>query len=83
MRKKVDTGVATCDLCDRIAVEVLSTGSRCVAHAGDPANYSLLCKIESLRRILGTVLKHGRAREGKEDEYFIATNEANAQLWKV
>ena len=83
MIKNVDTGVATCDLCDRIAVEILPTGSRCVSHTGDPASHNLLYKIDALRRILGIVLTHGRAKEGKEQEYTAAVNEATTQLWKV
>ena len=83
MIKNIDTGIETCDLCDKIAVEVLSTGSRCVAHSGDPKNHSLLYSLDVLRRVLGAVLTHGRAKEGKEEEYLTAVNEATTQLWKV
>ena len=83
MNKKIDTGVVICDLCDRMAVDVLSTGNTCVTHTGDPETHSLLYRIDVLRRALGTVLTHGRAKEDKEEEYLIAVNEATMHLWKV
>ena len=83
MRKKVDTGVVSCDLCDRIAVEVLDNGSRCEDHAGDKKYHILQERISRLKRLFGSIMTHGRAKDGSEVDFSNMSEEIKTTLWEV
>ena len=83
MRKKVDTGIPTCDLCDKIAVEVLDSGARCEKHTGDPSYFRLKGHNIELRAILAKILKHGTAKVGHERDYAMICHEAEQVLWRT
>ncbi len=83
MRKKVDTGIPTCDLCDKIAVEVLDSGSRCEKHTGDPAYFKLKDRNIELKTILAKILTHGTAKVGHENDYDVIYSEARKALWRT
>ena len=69
MRKKVDTGVVSCDLCDRIAVEVLNNGSRCEDHAGDKKYHILQERISRLKRLFGSIMTNKNRKANDNIKY--------------
>ena len=83
MRKKVDTGVVSCDLCDRIAVEVLDSGSMCEDHAGDKKYHILQQRINRLKRLFGIIMTHATAKDGSEMDFSNISEEIRSILWEV
>ncbi len=81
MRKKIDTGVVTCDLCEKIAVEVLDSGSRCLVHTGDIKYHILQERINTLKGLLGNIMAHARPKEGSEDTFSSISEEIRTALW--
>ncbi len=83
MRKKVDTGVITCNLCEKIAVEVLNDDAWCEVHAGDPKYYKLNEQNVKLKTILSKILMYSMAKDGHEEEFCKISSQISTILWKT
>jgi len=83
MRKKVDTGVVTCDLCEKIAVELLNDGSRCEQHAGDQKYHSLNQQNIVLKNLLSKLLKCSTAKSGFEADFDKISSMVYTTLWNT
>ena len=81
MRKKVDTGVITCNLCEKIAVEVLNDDAWCDVHSGDPKYHQLNEQNIKLKGILSKILIYATAKAGHEDEFCKISSQATSALW--
>jgi hypothetical protein len=81
MRKKIDTGVVTCDLCEKIAVEVLDSGSRCLIHSGDEKYFILQERVNTLKGLLSDIITHARAKQGSEDTFCHISEKIRTALW--
>tara|TARA_R110002110_G_C13118136_1_gene687574 strand:- start:48 stop:299 length:252 start_codon:yes stop_codon:yes gene_type:complete len=83
MRKKVDTGVVTCDLCEKIAVEVLNDSALCEIHSGDQRYHQLKRQNIKFKHILSKILIHAAAKAGHEDEFCKISSQATTALWEL
>ena len=81
MKKHIDTGVMTCDLCNKIAVEVLASGSMCEQHAEDPRYYFLKQQNIKLKNLLSKFLTYGTAKSGFEEDFKKISSIASSALW--
>ena len=83
MRKKVDTGVITCNLCEKIAVEVLNDDAWCEAHAADPKYHQLNEQNIKLKSVLAKILMYAAPKAGYEEDFYKISSQASMMLWKT
>jgi hypothetical protein len=77
----IETGVPICDLCDKIAVELNNSGSKCEHHAIDPKYYSLNQQNIALKSLLSKFLICSTAKSGFEDDFDKISAMIYTALW--